>query len=796
MRLIVSEFFKLFSKRVFTICLVISLFANAFFLIYMQQSQPLSKNMHTYQSEYTELLESCNDSENPEAFIQSKRKEIEIGFFLLSTSANNSEDIYATKTKENYQKNYPNEFATATSNDLSREELQAKNELLVDISSQLEYINGYDEFIGEMQSRADQQLKFSIFAKPNTFSYNNIKKTPLDFEHLSGVSLEVGNNNALTAATTFQLTDYIVLVLVVLICIFLFGAERDKGLYPLVRSAKHGRTATALSKLAVIVFVTLVITIVLYAEALITGGLYYGFGDFSRNIQSAELFMNCSLDLTIGEYCLLWILGKVILFACLALFLSFVFAFVKTTAKAYATLAIGLSVEFFCYMFIESNSFLCVFKFVNPIYLMSGNNIFGVYQNVNFFEQPVNIITVFIVLCSIFALIGIFATCTAFAFSSQLAGKSTLLAKISSFIAKHSKIRGNVNLFSGEAFKHYKTSFAALVLAALAVFAYTNLTDELKVVYANPTESAYNVYMETLEGEMTEEKYAFINAEKQYFEELSLQQAQIAADETLSEDEKTLQYNSINSTIESKGKAFEEVCMQLEHTEIKSTEIGEPVALVNEIITKRLTHDTFRDWGYFTLMLAVVVFCTSNIFACEYKKNMVNLIRSNRNGKSKLLLTKLSTVLLTTTVTYILIYLPYMINYIRTFGTNSFNIPLAYSRDFDMLTSSVSVFEYVLILGVVHFIVAIAATCLIYMLSMLLKNNSMTMIVSSGLLLVPCIFAIDMEQLRMMSTFKNNVWLSVFATILVVCLCVIAISLVVTFMKFNNVLWRKKNACS
>lgn len=92
--------------------------------------------------------------------------------------------------------------------------------------------------------------------------------------------------------------------------------------------------------------------------------------------------------------------------------------------------------------------------------------------------------------------------------------------------------------------------------------------------------------------------------------------------------------------------------------------------------------DTFREWEYFALLLAVVIFCTFNILAIEYKTSMVNLISANKHGKARLLIIKLLTVLITTVISYILIYLPYMLNFIKTFGTASFDLPLAYSRDF------------------------------------------------------------------------------------------------------------------
>lgn len=792
MRLFVSELLKLFSKRIFTVCIVISLLANGFFLVFAQESQNDRRTVHDLQNEYTQLLDSCLQSDDPQKILDSKDKEIEIGFFLANSSSDTNSDIYDEERVNHYKQNYPNEYSNAVNANLSREELQKEKELVVNITSQLEYIDGYDEFIDEMESRANEQLKFSIFAKPGTFAYNNIKKTPSDFQQLKNNKLIIGNNNCVKAATTFSMTDYLVAVLIVLLCIFLFTVEREKGLYPLVRSTQNGRVPTAFSKIAVICVISFFMTIVFYTENILTSGYYFGFGDLTRSIQSIDIFMNCSLKLSILQYLVLWIIGKITFFVSFGLLLSFIFTVIKNSSVIYAVIAVILSFEFFCYMFIQGTSSLNTLKFVNIVYLMNGNNIFGNYQNVNIFEIPVNIITVHIIMCAVFVTVGIIGTCAGFAKSNQFAKKSRILSNISEIFAKKKKIRGNTLIFSGEAFKHYKTSFCAVILIALAVFGYSNLTKDLNIVFFDSAESNYNLYMQTLEGVMTPEKYDFIESEQNYFDDIRNQISQISMDNTLNESQKNSEIVSLQSIIDNKGRGFEEICNQLEYAKSKSEEINKPVELVNELTTKRLLLDTFRDWCYFTLILAVIVFCTSNIFACEYKRNMVNLLRSNKSGKSKLLLIKLFTVLLTSVIAFILIYLPYMINFINTFGTNSFNISLAFSRDFSQLNSSITVIKCVLLMGLLHFVIAITATIFIYMLSFILKNNFMTMIVSSGLILIPCIVVMSNSNIRIISMFTNGDW--VFLTIILLCVCAIIItaSLIVTFKKFNNTVWRKK----
>ena len=49
------------------------------------------------------------------------------------------------------------------------------------------------------------------------------------------------------------------------------------------------------------------------------------------------------------------------------------------------------------------------------------------------------------------------------------------------------------------------------------------------------------------------------------------------------------------------------------------------------------------------------------------------------------------TLSLTTLISYTLIYLPYYINFIKTFGTESLNTPVVFMQDFANIGSTISV---------------------------------------------------------------------------------------------------------
>lgn len=359
MRLIACEYYKLFSNKIFILCLAVSFVINLSFMAVTQYSDIENSAVINNRQYYETLIDECRDTDNIEELINSKQTEIQIAFFLCNGADSSSEMV------EKYKISNPDEYERATGLNLTFDELSQRELLLMEITDQSNYIESYDEFINNMELRAENQHSFSIFAQSGSFSYNNIEKTPKDFSKLKGIELELGNNKAIVVSTTFALTDYLLFILIIFICIIVFSVEREKGLYPLVRCAKHGRLSTIVKKLIVAFSVSVVISIVFYISNILLSGALFGFGDLHRNIQSDSNFMNCAINVTMLEYIFVWLTGKILLFALFTLLISFIFVAVKTPSKTYAVIAAFLVFEFFTNYFIDGNSLFSVLKYLN-----------------------------------------------------------------------------------------------------------------------------------------------------------------------------------------------------------------------------------------------------------------------------------------------------------------------------------------------------------------------------------------------------------------------------------------------
>lgn len=782
------EIYKIVKKRLFVACLLLFFVLNAFGLLYMQSNDLQTDVIHKNITEYESIISDISklSSEQQYEKLNGMLKTTEIALELDKYA--DKEDVESIESiRQKFIIQNPNEYELAQELNLSRNALLDRHTYLENLVSQIEYIINYGNFIGNMNKRAEQQLKFSVFAEEGSFSYNNIQKTTSDFENLNSIQLETGNNTAVENATTFVLTDLLVFALVFLMCIYIFTFERDKGLYGLIRTSKNGRMPLIISKLTVLVFFTILISVVYYSSNIAVCGLYSGFGDMTRNIQSSELFMNCNLNLQIRQYLVLWCLSKIITMCVLALLIALIFVVLKNTAMIFVVTASAIFAEGIMYLVIGSNSPFNQLKYINFFYFLSGNNIFGNYLNINLFSQPVNITVIYAIAMIVIVILSVNIICSSFVKSTQLSRKNVFVPMLEKLRGKFGKIQGSVSIFRGECYKHYKGSMAIFVIVLLVFTAYYNLNDDISIVYTSTQESAYSTYMEELEGELTQEKEDFLQKQQDYFNGLNEELNTVSMDTTLSAEEKEMKIMAVESILKTKGTAFEEILNQASYIK----EIGEkynfkPV-FVNNIVCKRLVENPTREWQYFTLLMAVIIFISSNIFAFEHKKHMINLIRCTQKGKLKLVLSKVMTITLTTIISYTLIYLPYYINFIKTFGTESFNTPIVFMQDFGNIGSTISISGMIFITAATHIMVAVTVMMLVAMFSQILKNNILSMIVATVIVLFPCLLCMNLTDIRLYTSFQNGSWLWLVPSLIILCIFVLIICLIIISFSFSKV---------
>lgn len=797
MKLLIYELKKVLNKRIFLVVVALCLIINGF-LLYSSQNTEENNLRLTYSDEYGEMLDEYSSMpfDDAKKQIDNELLAYEISGRLESLAQADNEELIESYTSEleEYRKSNPEAYKKAVEMSESGEESFWKNSFLYDISQQIEYINSYPDFISEMYDRAKAQSASSIFGDENSFSYKNLYKTAEDYSGLKDTKLSLVNSDSLTATVKYGLTDFFVIAVMLLICIYLFGYEREKGLYSLIRCTKFGRLKTIIAKVAVLFVLSAFVSVAFILADFTVNTFLYGSTDLSVNVQSISEFRNCTLSVTAGQFLLLFVLAKIIGIFVISSLLALVFICFSSSAAMYLTGLGAVGAEYMLYSLIGQNSFLNLIKYINIFYILDGGEFFGSYLNLNIFSNAVTSVPIVLaVFGAVFILCSVFS-CIVFCKRNQQK-KANVFSKLFEKVkSKFFRINGSTSVLKGEIFKFNVQNKMAVVLTLLVLFAVVSSFGTVRYPYSEVSDADYKAYMEYLEGDITSEKESYIIEQQEYFDGLRQRLDEIAVNGELSENTKQAMSKSIENILNSKGVAFERVSEQYSRL-LELKESGVNARFIDENIYSTFVSSKTREWNDFALLCLVLLIAVPYVFSVEYKNGMINLIRPTRNGKTKLFVRKIAVLLMFTLLSFIAVYLPYLIRFISTYGTNSFATPIVCIFE-NLQSSSFSVMGAMIVNLLCSLLLSLAVVSIITALSIITESNMFTMVLSTVLIIIPCLAVYSAESVRIGWCIANNCVVA----LVVVCILSVAIFVIMTAisqLKFTKSrIRRKKNADS
>ena len=262
---------------------------------------------------------------------------------------------------------------------------------IVDLYDQAVYIRDYKKYLETVQEQAKRMSNSSLFAKDKTsYVYRNIQKTAKDFESLQEIKVEFGSDRALEAWLSFKTADVFHL-LVILIFVLSFLEDRRNGFYALVRSTKNGRTVITGVRAGILLGVSAVYTVLLYAVPLAIGFLIYGgMNDLGRSVQSIVFFKTCSFHVTVLGWICLFLIVKTVSAFFMGVFFWFILSFLSQVQIAWVVILGILGVEYLAKTLIAPQMAIGFLRFVNIYSFISPTELLSVYQNINLFGLPVS----------------------------------------------------------------------------------------------------------------------------------------------------------------------------------------------------------------------------------------------------------------------------------------------------------------------------------------------------------------------------------------------------------------------
>ena len=620
MSLFFAELRKVWGGRVFPVLLAILASANLL-LLWMgtrpTANQPPAAAYRAVGAQLDGLT-----MEEKGAYLHGKYTEIEslvkIGGFYRDMAYAGSSYLQAYRDEnaamfDAYEQEYKDKSYT-----LFTDNLNTEYRLFSQLQNEYNTVAGYGDFLQSVQTKATQLSGISIFQNDRTgYDLRNIELTAQVYAGLTETPIDYFPQKGLYTAISYAFTDLILLASMLLLALILVRQERDSGLLSLVRSLPGGRLKTALAKLAAFAASLLVVLTVLYGVNLAYCSASFGLGSLNRTIQSVPALMRCTMQITVGQYLLRFLLAKWAGAFVMGLWVMLAALVAKRAAAGWVGALVLPLAMYGIRAAIPATSHWNVIKYANMVSLLQTNELLGNYRNLFWFGSPVSLplvewLTAAVLGSSLFA-----GFCAVFAKAQLLpTAKRSLTLPFS-----HTTRATSVPREEGR--KLLLMNGAAVFLAAFLAFGiYQGVTSES---YLDADEIYYAYYMKHISGPWRTESYNWLTEQGKEFAPMLEVQRRVICGE-LSSDA-LLAYNSLQQKYT--------VYQQIVQFNIQYYLKQNPGAwLVYETGYRKLFGFTGTADVQDTLLAGLLcALCFSGLFAMERKGGMDEILAATPLGR-------------------------------------------------------------------------------------------------------------------------------------------------------------------
>ncbi len=631
----------------------------------------------------------------------------------------------------------------------------------------------YSEYLDSIDEQARSMKSVSIFAKPDTFNYRSIVKTPPAYQNVRDVKPYFDVSKGLNLALDNSFTDILCGFILLFAVLTLMISDREQGMSGLLFSLKRGRSYLLFSKLSALAITVLLTVLLVYSENLIISSFIYGLGDLSRPIQSLSGFIGCNLKINVWEYLVIFALFKFAAIFSIGAVLSLIAVMTKNTVSFYSISAVVIIAEGMLYTLIHPLSIYSIFRYINLIAFTKVNEIFCNYKNINFWEYPITLIP-----ASLTAVILIALICSVL--SSHLYAKKRNLEfrriGLKLNFGKEKKVH------SAMYYTFYKSLFQQkgilIIVGFLFISGFLNSSFTKKYDFQDVY---YKYYANKLNGEITSETDSFIASEEQRFTDLN---------------------SKLNEILE-KSNGF-----SIEVNEIRkelAPESGfvllkERYEQIKDIDNAQVFYDTGYkrmfgkagyddDMKYALVSMLMCIFLISPLIANDNKYTMLSIINSTASGRRKYIKRNFITSVLFGFVSSVMWLAGYSFKIYQFYRFKGLDAPIKSITDFIDFPINLKVWQYIAVIFILRTIAVVISSLIMLYISFRCKNITMAVLVNFAVFALPII--VYLLGAKIMANIGMNPLLSVNAvindfSIVQLIVPVLAVAFIINYVTMKN----------
>lgn len=751
MKLIYYEYRKILSKKLFVVFVVVLFMMNL--VLFVKEQYDSNKMFLQYKETYSVFEDKYKSQNVTEVLDEISSKE---NIFFISDQINGSvakitdqslrEENKKQLEKTNLEAVRTYENSIYYNND---EYIRRDEYILGEIKKQCMSINNYHEYILSIEPKAKEMIKNPMFNKTNTFAYRNILKTVEDFKGLESIKLELGNEKGILAITDYHIVDILVIIILFLLCYYLFVEEREKGLIELLKANKKGRRPVVIAKLILLQATTIGMTLLFYLPLLILSEQMYGYGNLPRAVQSMSTFRECEFFFSVGVFLVIFLLTKMIAMLLMSVIIGSIFAVLDSTNKMYICTILFLVISYLLYSFIHPVSYFNVLKYTNVFSLLNVFDLYCHYTNINLFGFPFSkqeVLFSIAIICYISCMITIYVV---FVYRETRKDIGSGRRLISIIPKKHTC------LFIHELYKSVIANKGYIVIIiALGMGYYT--IDQTELLFDYDT-SVYNEYVNQLAGKLNDDKAEFIKNETMKFENIpkNIRHLNDNLDEgkiTISEWNQEIQ---IMSAFASKSKGFKKIKNQYLYLEGLYAK-GIEGSFIHQATSDYMFDNKVRDLVRGIVCSILMTLCVGGVFANDYVNNIYSIIKCSRNGRLRLCTYKHIMGYLYTILLVFIFYTPYFINLFMKYPHIDWQAPIQSIVLMEGVNLSISVRSFVLLTGIIQIIGSLMMATVIMTISQVVKKQFTTVCIATVIFIVPLILQLAGVSFIQYMSFNNT----------------------------------------
>lgn len=753
-RLIPYELGKIWRKRSFLFSVGILLLLHLFFMWYTSQPKEGTTSLSAYKAVWNKLA-GMDEAQKGEYMEELKQNIDGVCFVQDILAMQGFQNDLGNALVEQELQNNPGRFEQYYDLFQSGDYLEFTSSLpeeqafINELYEEWKTVSEYGDYLRKIQENKELLGEISIFAgeNSNTFSARNLEKSAKDYSALNDNNIRFMPSKCITSAMEQIWTELFLFLSVMLFVGGLITEEKDKKLFFVTRSTRHGILHSIAAKLAALLIHCIFITGLFYMAGLVFFAQSTGRPDMTADVQSIAPYMESNLPISIGGYIILSILTKAfVLFGIGTLLIMFcILSGIAVMPFLVGTGIMGISA--LLYYLIPYGSVFSVLKYINPVGLLKTENLYGEYLNFNIFGYPISRLSLSVALILLFCVTGISGSLLLFCKMRNMEAKKLRLSVFIPF-----KPHNNVLCHEG-----YKICIANHGLIIALVFAVLLASRSLDRTYTpSVMEQYYKDIMTELEGPLTDEKEAIVLSEKKRYEEALQKIEQI--EEMVSSGEMSKSAGDALMSQANMTLAFYPAFLRVEeqYTYVKANG-GSFVYDTGYLYLFGVLEYTFSI--DFLILSIGIILAVSGAVPMEYKNGASFLLCATRTGKQKILLYKVLTCSIVAVVLSLIPIACRAYNIASVYPLHGFDADIQSISHFVKFPASVSIGGFLLLFIFLQSMAAVLIAWLTMAISVWRKNQVQTLFFALLFLVVPMVLKLlGFEAAKWFSLYPLYGW--------------------------------------